>query len=328
VEVLNSLWVERYRPKELKDLVLPDEYRSNFEKHIKDQEIPHLLLTGPPGSGKTCVALIFCSKYGVLNNKRDNLLEINGSAKETRSISYVQDVIEPFVKIPAAGKDKHRIVFIDEADYLTDQSAHSLRSIIEKYSDNARFIFTCNYVSKIPDAVQSRLSGGMYAFKQMPIEFVQSYCKSILSAEKIEHSDPDITFVINSLYPDIRKVVNTLQKFSSSGSLKVNKNASLSTEKVILSNVVEIINFIQKGEDHKINASISNVVGSINEFDIDYRSLYTQLFFMDQVPIPAKIIVNKYTNSHNDCLVPSMNFFAMIYEIVQVLQKYKKLSGK
>lgn len=326
MEILNNLWVEKYRPKELKDLILPDDYRISFDKYIKDQEIPHLLLYGPPGSGKTAVSMIICSKNGVIKNKNDNLLEINGSSKETRGINFVQEVIEPFLKIPPAGLDKHKIVFIDEADYLTDQSSHSMRNIIEKYSATARFIFTCNYISKIPDAIQSRLQTGMYQFKQMPVDFVQGLCKDILNKENIKFNDNDVKFVIDGLYPDIRKIVSTLQKFSSTGSLKVNKDVALSNEKVIMSNVVEIISFIQKGEDHKINSLINNIVNTISEFDVDYRSLYTQLFFMDKVPIPVKIIVNKYTNSHTDCLVPSMNFFAMVYEIIQILQKYKQIN--
>ena len=130
MEIVNSLWVEKYRPKKIKDLVLPESYTTSFEIYIKNLEIPHLLLFGPPGSGKTCTAQIITSKEGIINNKNDNLLEINGSSKECRGIGYVEEVIEPFLKTPPAKPDKYKIVFIDEADFLTDASFSSMRNIM------------------------------------------------------------------------------------------------------------------------------------------------------------------------------------------------------
>lgn len=323
MEIVNSLWVEKYRPKNLKEMILPEDYRIDFQNFINKGEIPQLLLTGPPGSGKTAVAMILCSKNGIMQNKNDNLLTVNGSAKETRGISFVQDVIEEFVKIPPAGKDKFRIVFIDEADMMTDASYQSLRHITEKYSPSARFIFTCNYFSKIPDPLQSRFQ--TYIFKQMPVEFVISYCKTILENEKINFIEDDLKYVIDSLYPDIRKIVNTLQRDSGTEKLRVNKQAVLSNEKFIISNIVEIVNFVQRNENPKVNQCLSNIVGLINDQDLDYRSIYNQLFFLPTIPSPAKILVNKYSNSHTDCLIPSMNFFAMIHDIILALVKYNNL---
>ncbi len=95
-ELINSLWVERYRPKKLQELVLSENYRRDFEICIQKKEISSLLLSGSPGSGKTALTRILCSPEGIIQNRDDNVLELNGSAKETRSISYVQDVIEPY----------------------------------------------------------------------------------------------------------------------------------------------------------------------------------------------------------------------------------------
>lgn len=325
-KVLNSLWVERYRPKKLDDLVLPENYKKDFEKCIYKKEIPHLLLSGSAGSGKTALARILCSKEGIINHKDDNVLEINGSAKETRSITYVNDVIEPYLKIPPAGLDPYKIVFIDETDYLTDSAFSSLRNIMEKYSSHARFILTCNYISKIPEAIQSRCQH--YVFKQMPIEFVNDYCKSILTTEIIQFDEKDLKFIIDSLYPDIRRVVNKLQQSSLSGQLTVNRSQSLSSEKTIISSIVEIINFIKNSEDHKINSNITNIVKLLGELDLDYRTIYSDLFFRNNIPSIAKIIVNKYSNSHGDCLLPQMNFMSCVFEMIQALQKYKQMCGK
>ena len=118
MKLVNSLWVEKYRPKILEDLILPTDYRRDFEICIKRKEISNFLFYGPPGSGKTCISLILSSKNGILERPDDNLLSLNGSAKETRGIGMVDTLIEPFLKVPPGGNDKQKIVFIDEADYL------------------------------------------------------------------------------------------------------------------------------------------------------------------------------------------------------------------
>jgi replication factor C small subunit len=326
LQILNTLWVEKFRPKKLEDLVLPENYKKDFNECIKRRFISNILLSGGPGSGKTALTRILCSKEGVIQNREDNVLELNGSARESRNIGYVSEVIEPYLKIPPAKPDLYKIVFIDEFDYYTDAAFSSLRAIIEKYSAHARFIFTCNYISKIPEAIQSRCQH--YVFKQMPIEFVIDYCKGILVAEKINFEDKDLKFIIDNLYPDIRRIVNTLQRSSLSGKLITDRSISLSSEKIIISNVVEIISFIQSGEDHKINNVINNLVKILGELDLDFRTIYSDLFFRPEVPTNAKIIINKYSNSHADCLLPNQHFLAMVFEMIQALQKYKVLIGK
>jgi len=326
VELANSLWVEKYRPKKISELVLPDQYVEDFNICIQKQEISHFLFSGSPGSGKTCVAQILCSKEGIIQNKNDNVLEVDGSAKASRGITFVEDVIEQYLKIPPAPPDKYKIVFIDEADQLTDSAFKSLRHIMEKYSRHSRFILTCNYVSKIEDAVQSRCQH--YIFKQMPVEFVINYGKTILESEKISFDEKDLKFAVDQLYPDIRKIIGTLQKCSQTGKLKTDKNSVLSTEKTIISGIIEMIGFIQAGQDHKINAIINNIVQLVGDMDLDYRAIYTDLFFRETVPTVAKILINKYSNGHADCLLPHQHFMAMVFEIIQGLQKYKQLTGK
>lgn len=324
-EILESLWVEKYRPKKLEDLALPARYTKDFERMITRCTIPNLLFNGPPGAGKTTISLVLCSKYGILFNKKDNLLMANGSAKKTRSINFVDSVIEPFLKIPPA-KDKYKVVFIDEADNLTPDSFRAFRGLIEKYHKGyGRFIFTCNYISKIPGPVQSRFTS--YIFQQIPKEFVISYCKTILDAETIKYKEKDITFIVNNLYPDIRRIINTLRKCSWEGILDVNEEAVITNEKRILSAVVEIISFLNKGEYKKISVVINSIVKLLASQDIEYRNVYSDLFFMEKIPAPVKVIINKYANAHQESLLPHMNFMGMVFDIIKVLQDYKKAVG-
>ena len=321
-ELLDSLWIEKYRPTTLDDLVLPEQYKFDFKKMIEKVSIPNLLFSGPQGGGKTTLAKVLCSKNGVLFNRKDNMLMANGSAKKTRSINFVDSVVEPFLKYPPSG-DKYKIVFIDEADQLTNDSFNSYRGIIEKYHvQYGRFIFTCNYLSKIPGPIQSRFTP--YTFSQISKEFVLAYCKKILTNETVEFDEKDINFIIDQLYPDVRQVVNVLQKSSWDNKLKFNKEDIITKERIITSTMIEIISFIEKDEAQHIGRSVNSLIDllSANQ-DLEYRSVYTNLFFNKKIPAPAKIIVNKYSNDHQNCLIPHMHFMGMVFDIIRALRDFK-----
>lgn len=321
MKVESSLWVEKYRPKTVDDMVLPEEYAKEIKSFVVRQEIPNILLSGPAGGGKTTLARIVCSSSGVLNVPRSNLLEFNGSSQEARGVGYVQKVIEPFLRVPPAGNDKYKIVFIDEMDNLTPDSFKSLRGVIEKYQIKyGRFIGTCNYISKIPDPVQSRFTP--FVFKQIPIEFVKKYARELLEKEGIEYQEDDLKYIVDNLYPDVRKITNNLQRMSATGKLTVNKDIALTVEKALVASVIAIVNHIKAGKNQKINKEMSSIINLLDKQDMEFSNVYESLFNNKAIPIPAKIIVNKYSREHLNCLVPSMHVSAMIFEIIQTISQY------
>ena len=320
MNIENTLWVEKYRPKTLDDLVLPDEYRVNFHSYIKNRDIPHLLLYGPQGSGKTTIGLILCSKTGIIDRPQDNVLKINGSSQSSRGIGFVDNVIIPFLKIPPNGRDRYRIVFIDEADNLTEAAFKSLRGTIEEFTETGRFIFTCNYVSKIPDPVQSRFEP--YMFKQVPIDYVMTYAKNILDSEKIQYKEEDVKYIVESVFPDNRQIVQFLQKFSVTGKLVVKRDVTLVIEKLVETNIIDVIEAVGK-DSQRVNKSVNSILEIIQEQELNYVNIYERLFFNPSIPISAKVVINKAANSHNGCLIPHMHFLSMVYDIIKSLSHYK-----
>ena len=326
-EIQESVWVEKHRPKNLDDLVLPEDHRKIFTRCIQKQEMNNFLFHGSPGGGKSALARIICSKNGLINFPQDNVLFINGSAKRSRSINFVEEVIEPFLKIPPL-KDKFKVVFIDEGDNLTPDAFKSLRAIMEKFLQSyGRFILTCNYVSKLPDPLRSRFDE--FYFKQLPKDYVLTSCKKILDKELIQYKEEDISFIINSFYPDIRRIVNRLERCSQEGKkLIVDKDRVLSIEKKIIGYFLQLIDALVNNENHNINKNVDLIITEVSNPEISYEDIYTELFFNEKIPSNIKIIVNKYSNGHQNCLVPSMHFVAMIFEINSVMKQYMILAGK
>lgn len=219
-------------------------------------------------------------------------------------------------------KNKNFLLSNGILTHNTDASFHSLRNPTERFSKTNRFILTCNYVSKLPPALQSRFQ--FYEFKQMSIEYVTQHCKGILDKENVKFEDKDLKYIITNLYPDIRRIVNALQRCSVTGKLKVNQDVVLTTEKLIITLTIEIVSSIKNGESKKVGPKVNEILKLINEKDVEYRSMYSSLFYTKEIPPPAKIIINRYTNEHGNCLVPSIHFMAMVFDIITCLNAYGK----
>ena len=208
------LWVEKYRPKTIEECILPESIKSTFKEFLSKGEVPNLLLCGTAGTGKTTVARALCEELG------SDYIIINGS-DEGRQIDTLRTKIKQFASgMSFLGKPK--VVIIDEADYLNRESVQpALRAFIESFSDNCRFIFTCNYKQKIITPLHSRTTvidfGAHKGDKRTLAASFMKRMQLILDQEGVQYKDKVLAELLMKHYPDYRRVINELQRYSSSG---------------------------------------------------------------------------------------------------------------
>jgi replication factor C small subunit len=201
---MKELWVEKYRPKKVSDYVFRDEnQKRQVENWIKEGSIPHLLLSGSAGIGKTTLAKVLCNELGI---EDFDVLEINAS--RDNNVETVRDKIINFVQMIPFGPFK--VVLLDEADYLTPNAQAILRGVMETYSNHSRFILTCNYPNRIIPAIHSRCQG-FHVEKTDQTEYTARVA-TILIEEDIEFDLDVLDTFVKAAYPDLRKCINLVQQ--------------------------------------------------------------------------------------------------------------------
>lgn len=210
------IWVEKYRPRTIQDCILPNETKAIFQEYVTNNEIPNLLLAGTPGIGKTTVAQALCDE-----TKSDYMI-VNGSLD--LSVDVLRTKINQFASTVSLMGDTRKMVIIDEADYMNAQHTQpAIRRVIEEFSGNCGFIFTCNHQNKIIDAIKSRCSVVPFTIPkahrpQMAQDFFLRVC-DILAQENIVYDKKVVAQVIQSYFPDFRRTLNELQAYSAGGSI-------------------------------------------------------------------------------------------------------------
>jgi DNA polymerase III delta prime subunit len=277
------LWSEEYRPKTIKDCILPPEISSTFEQIVSQGSIPNMLLSGSSGRGKTTVARALCTQLDL-----DYIL-INGS--EDSGIDVLRTKIRQFASTHSLmGSDKHKVVILDEADYLNASSTQpALRAFIEEFSSNCRFILTCNYRNKIIDALKSRCTCIDFATNKKLLanlagQFHKRMC-GILDENNIKYDPKVVADVIVRFAPDWRRVLNECQRYSLDGELSALALTSLSDE-----NVNTLIDFLKE----KNFKSMRSWVGTNSDLDatVIFRKIYDTLSeYAEPSSIPQAILI-------------------------------------
>jgi len=316
--MLDSLWVEKYRPKHLKEVVLPEEQKKFLEDCVIKNDIPHLLFVGSAGSGKSTVARILVDN--LIKHEMDVLL-LNGS--DTTGVDTIRSEVQGFLKTPPFAS-KLKIVYIDEFDYMTSNAQAALRNIMEKYADNGRFICTGNYITKIIDPLQSRFQ--IFEMSTIKEDFATEYCENILEMEEVKYDKKSLKLIVSNLVPDVRKIVNTIQKNVVDKKLKkIDVNSVISIEKKIGGMIMQICDSIKDGKGHNIaNQHIPEILKIVADNTIDFRHIYQILSDSEGFPLWGKIKLNQYSNTHQGAAVPYVHFMACVYDVIQTGLIYYK----
>ena len=283
--MVEALWVEKYRPHTIADCILPEEYKSTFQSYVDRKEIPHLLLCGGPGVGKTTVAKALCDEIGC------DYLMINGSDESGIDIFRVK--IKNYASSMSLGGGK-KVIIIDEADYLNPNSTQpAMRAAMEEFAHNCTFIMTCNYKNRIIEPLHSRCAVIEFNLRKedkpkMAMAFMKR-ASEILNVERIPFEKAVLAEVVKKHFPDYRRVLNELQRYSVSG--KIDTGILTSIADVSLNDLVTSL------KDQNFSALRKWVAdfGSDDPAKI-YRKIYDSLYdILDKSTIPnAVLILAKY----------------------------------
>ena len=256
----HSLWVEKYRPSKLEDYVGNEHLKSKVAGYLESGDITHLLLYGKAGTGKTTLAKL------IVNSVDCDYMIINAS--DENNVDTVRNKVKNFAS--TIGFRQSKIIILDEFDYMTPNAQAILRNLMETFSKHCRFILTCNYVEKVIEPIQSRCQ----TFQIVPPtkKDVAIQISKILNSEGVKFEVKDLVPIIDSAYPDIRKIINTCQLNSIKGELKVDTQNLLEND--YKTKIIEIL----KSNDDKRNKYMKLRQTLVDSRATDFTELYTLLY--------------------------------------------------
>ena len=303
------IWVEKYRPTTIDECILPDNIKKTFKEFLNKGEIPNMLLAGPPGVGKTTVAKALCNELGV------DFYVINGS-DEGRFLDTVRNNAKNFAStVSLSSEAKHKVIIIDEADNTTSDVQLLLRASIEEFSNNCRFIFTCNYKNKIIEPLHSRCAVIDFSItkKDKPVIAAAFFKRlnDILDTERIKSDKKVLVELVNKHFPDWRRILNECQRYSVSGEIDSGILAAFSD--VSVNDLIKNLKTKNFPEVRKwVNTNMDNDTSFL------FRRIYDSLYeCLAPTTIPAAVLViAKYQYQMAFVADQEINMLACLTEIM------------
>ena len=302
----NTLWVEKYRPSSLDSYIGNDHLKSKVKVYLESGDLPHLLLHGKAGTGKTTLAKI------LMNNIDCDYLYINAS--DENNVETVRTKIKNFAS--SVGFKDYKIVTLDECDYITPNAQAALRNLMETFSRHCRFILTCNFVERIIDPIQSRCQ----SFQIIPPSKgeVAQRMVQIFEEEEVKFDLDDLKILINSGYPDIRRVINSAQRSVIDYEFKLDKDSIIQNDYKL-----ELLEILKTQDKKNAFKNIRQLVADsqITDFADLFRLLYDEVDGYGKGHVAECIlIVAKYELSDSQVVDKEINAMAMLIELLGVIK--------
>ena len=305
-EIKHSLWVEKYRPTTMDTYIGNEHLKSKVSLYLESGDLPHLLLYGRAGTGKTTLAKL------LVNNIDCDYLYINAS--DENSVEVVRDKVKNFAS--TLGFQDMKVIILDECDYITPNAQAALRNLMETFSKNCRFILTCNYVERIIDPIQSRCQ----SFQIIPPDRKQvaQHMSNILDNENIKYELDNIVTIVNSGYPDIRRVINGAQRQVVNNELVIDKSSIIQND--YKNQVLEILKTQDKKNSFK-NIRQLLADSKVTDFSDLFRLLFDTVDDWGKGHIAENILIlSKYQQSDAIVVDKEINIMAMFTEIIGVIK--------
>jgi len=308
----NTLWVEKYRPDVLDNYIGNEHLKKQIDKNIEENDLPHYLFHGQAGTGKTTLAKI------LVKNIDCDYLYINAS--DENSVDNIRTTIKNFAMTYSSAISNIKIVILDECDYLSASAQAALRNLMESYSTHCKFILTCNYKEKVIDPLQSRCQE--YELTPPNRSEVGKHCVKVLEAENVEYEVETIATIIDACYPDIRRVINYLQRQSIGGKLNSNVNELQDSDYKL-----KLIELLGDNSHNKKDAFVAIrkllMKNKVRDFTPLFSLLYDRLDKLtNENGKKAELIllIARYQNMDGMAVDKEINIMAMFVEMLGVLK--------